>query len=323
LRQKQGGVRHLSRMIDRDIEDRGINLSKPQREGLADIAASLLGCRTVNTSELAAMLPRKAKNDESRFRYIHRWLGNEKISCRDTMLGWIPELLTYLGSNRQQVVLMLDQTQINKEYSGLFVSLRLHDRAIPIVWTITKTQGAMGFIYQKPLLESLLPFIPEHTKILLMADRFYGTSRLISLCQSLGFEYRIRLKAGARLCQKRGEITGNDMLLLKTPFLKDMSLGNSNVMTSVGVIQDKGHDEPWVIAMSGKPSRAKTLDYGLRWGIESMFSDLKSRGFHLSTTQIQSPERLERLILVWSVAMMWAISTGWLANHPKPIKKKR
>ena len=173
------------------------------------------------------------------------------------------------------------------------------------------------------MLELLPKFIPNGVNILLMADRFYGSSQLIGLCQNLGFDYRVRLKAGLRLCQKGGEITGADMLSLKTPFLENLQLWDSAVITSVGVIHDKGHDEPWVIAMSEKPSRSKVLDYGLRWGIESMFSDLKSRGFNLSITQLQSADRLERLILVLTISMMWAISTGWLASHPEPVKKKR
>ncbi len=87
MRSKHGGVLHVSRIMERDIEDREISLSKPQRVGLADIAASLLSCRTVNTSELASVLPRKTKDVESRFRYIHKWLSNDKINCIEVMKG--------------------------------------------------------------------------------------------------------------------------------------------------------------------------------------------------------------------------------------------
>lgn len=57
------------------------------------------------------------------------------------------------------------------------------------------------------------------------------------------------------------------------------------------------------------------LDYGLRWGIESMFSDFKSRGFGLMQSQIKKPERLERLILVMSMALYWAVSCGAFAEQ--------
>ena len=41
----------------------------------------------------------------------------------------------------------------------------------------------------------------------------------------------------------------------------------------------------------------------LRWGIEPMFSDFKSRGFGLMQSHIEKPERVERLILVMAIAM--------------------
>jgi hypothetical protein len=36
----------------------------------------MLGCRSVNTSELLSVLPRQTKDAESKYRYINRWLKN-------------------------------------------------------------------------------------------------------------------------------------------------------------------------------------------------------------------------------------------------------
>jgi hypothetical protein len=52
------------------------------------------------------------------------------------------------------------------------------------------------------------------------------------------------------------------------------------------------------------------LDYGLRWGIETLFSDYKSRGFGLESTHLQRPDRLSRLILVLSIGLYWATANG-------------
>jgi len=76
--------------------------------------------------------------------------------------------------------------------------------------------------------------------------------------------------------------------------------------------------------MSAEPSYLSTLEYSRRWGIEPMFSDFKSRGFGIQDTQIQYPDRLGRLILVMSLALYWAVSTGmWdAAENPTPNEKK-
>jgi hypothetical protein len=67
--------------------------------------------------------------------------------------------------------------------------------------------------------------------------------------------------------------------------------------------------------MDANPSTYTTLDYGLRWGIENMFSDFKSRGFGLMQSQIQKPDRMERLILIMSMALYWATSCGMFAEN--------
>jgi hypothetical protein len=52
-----------------------------------------------------------------------------------------------------------------------------------------------------------------------------------------------------------------------------------------------------------------------------MFSDFKTRGFHLEASQI---ERTDRLVLVLALALYWAVSTGmWDATENRtPAEKK-
>src|SRR5690349_3002198 len=68
------------------------------------------------------------------------------------------------------------------------------------------------------------------------------------------------------------------------------------------------------------------FDYGLRWGIEAMFSDFKTRVFNLEDSQITRTDRLDRLVLVLSLALYWAVSTGmWdaVANRTPAEKRPR
>jgi hypothetical protein len=106
--------------------------------------------------------------------------------------------------------------------------------------------------------------------------------------------------------------------------LSDVELTHRRVVTNIGIIRDPGHDEPWLIAMSEKPGYLTTLDDAARWGIEPMFSDFKSRGFGLEQSQLRRPDRLARLLLVMSLALHVAVSTGlWDAtNNPAADEKK-
>jgi hypothetical protein len=106
--------------------------------------------------------------------------------------------------------------------------------------------------------------------------------------------------------------------------LENVCLTARPATTNIGIIHDPDHAEPWIIALAAKPGYLKTLEYSARWAIEPMFSDFKSRGFGVEETQIQYPDRLARLLLVMTLALYTAVSTGqWDAEtNPTPAEKR-
>lgn len=67
----------------------------------------------------------------------------------------------------------------------------------------------MGFDEQAPLLKAVYEIITKGIKVLLAADRFYGTAALVSLCQQLEWQYRIRLKGNLNLFHQEGWVVIN------------------------------------------------------------------------------------------------------------------
>ena len=51
MRYTTGGVAHMAAVIEDDLQDRDTGLHKPHVKGLADLSASMLACRSVNTSD--------------------------------------------------------------------------------------------------------------------------------------------------------------------------------------------------------------------------------------------------------------------------------
>jgi hypothetical protein len=317
-----GGVAHVASVVEADLCDRETELRKQHVEGLADAVACALSCRSANTAEWQAVLPRRVGNDKSKERYISRLLANDLIDPVAVMQGFIPEIAEMAGSNGKTVVLPLDQSKISDGFECLMLSMRVGERAIPVTWTVKATSGGIGFDVQKPLLEAAFAMIPEGVSVLLAGDRFYGTAALIKWCQERGWQYRLRLKENLILRHEGGEITTGEAAKAGMNALLGAELNESGVKTHIGILHEKGHKEPWIIAMSDTPSKGKVLDYGMRWGIEPMFSDFKSRGFGITKTQLQHTNRIERLILILTIALYWAASTGM---QPKPTRhtKKR
>ena len=235
------------------------------------------------------------------------------------LLGFGPELLRQAGSGGKTVVLALDQSRISEGFECLMLSLRLGDRALPLMFRVVPTKGPIGFAVQKALLDQAHAMAPPGAQILLTADRFYGTAALIGWCQAAGWGYRIRLKGNLTLTQDGGEITTGDLPALMPQGIENAELYGSGVITAIGVLHEPGHVEPWIIAMDGPPTKAKTRDYGMRWGIEALFSDFKSRGFGVAQTQLKHADRIERLLLALTIALYHAVST---AMKPDPAPPK-
>ena len=204
------------------------------------------------------------------------------------------------------------------------LALRWGERALPLAWRVAATEGAIGFDTQRALLEAVARWLPEKAGVRLLGDRFYGTADLIGWCQGRGWDYRLRLKGNLVVFDATGKTTTGQCARDRVYYLEDVELTGRRAPTHIGIIQDPGHAEPWIIAMSEKPGYLRTLEYSARWGIEPMFSDFKSRGFGIEDTQLRYADRLDRLILVMSLALYVAVSTGqWDAvHHPTPSEKK-
>ena len=317
------GIERLAETISRDMERRLPGQRKTQRGKLSCLVATMLEVRSANLMDLAACLPRPAERLDTRYQWIKRLLANTRVVSDAVMAPYGREVLGRLSAGGQRIVLLIDQTQANERHQAVMVAVRLGGRALPLAWRVKGTQGAIGFGEQREALQAAARLLPEGVKPVLMGDRFYGSPDLIAWCRDQGWDWRRRLKQDLLVFEDGGETTLAECFGRGEHLLTDIELTGKRVRTNVAMVHEDGHPEPWIIALSQTPSVHKAFDYGLRWGIEAMFSDFKSRGFGLEDSQIRIPERLDRLILVMALALFWAVSTGmWdAANRPTRAEK--
>ena len=320
-----GGIETVAASVSADLLRRLPRQNKKQREGLALLVGTMLDVRSANLMDLSASLPRNSERIDMRYQWISRLLGNELIDTDRVMAPFASEVLRNASRGGQQLVLIIDQSKANDTQQAIVVAVRVGGRSLPIAWRVKETEGAIGFAEQRAALETAVALLPEDAKVVLMGDRFYGSPDLIGWCRSKGWDWRLRLKADLLVFEDGGESTVAQCFARGEHMLTDVELTGKRVATNIGMVHEDGHPEPWFIAMSDAPTTAKTFDYGMRWGIEAMFSDFKSRGFGLEDSQLQRVDRMDRLILVMALALYWAVSTGmWAAeNAALPVEKKR
>src|SRR5205085_3769341 len=121
-------------------------------------------------------------------------------------------------------------------------------------------------------------------------------------CRKLGWGWRLRLKQELLVFEGGGETTPAACFAGGRHMLSGIEPTARRIVTNVAMVHEPGHPEPWLIALSEAPTVHRAFDYGLRWGIEAMFSDFETRGFGLEDGHLRRPERLDRLILVMALA---------------------
>jgi Transposase DDE domain len=308
--QNMGTVEHLAGCVEKDLLEMFPALHKSPREKLAVMVAAVVETRSCNTMELAARLPLGTERTESRYAWIERFLSADTLDDMAMMEVMTRRLLATLSVHNQTLVISLDQTSLDAGRAIAMMSARVGERALPLFWRVKSTKGNIAIKDYLPLLERLKKCVPTGINVLLLADRFFGSPELIRACQMHGFGYRIRLKGNLTLTHEGGELSVDDMPRLGLSSIQNADLCNSGVTTNIGYVHDKGHKEAWFIAMDVPPTRTTVLDYGLRWSIEPMFSDCKSRGFRFHDTQLQRTDRISRMMLVLALALTWAVANG-------------
>lgn len=318
------GFKGIVEAIARDLEERLPKQRATQRRKLSELVAGTLICQTPNLMELSNVLDRPTGSAEARYNYVERFLKNPLVNTEVIMTAYAEDLLSRLGKHQHTLVLMIDQSKVNVTFEVLMVSVRLRKRAVPLFWMVKETKGGIGFESQKALLEVVQNWLPEGCKVMLAGDRFYGTSALVHWCQKHRWKYRLRLKGNLCVYQDQGPDKTLEKLKAEGKKSLEKARFRSGMITHVGILHEPGHDEPCYIAMDSLPNEYKTRDYGMRWGIENMFSDFKSRGFSLMQTHIRFADRLERLILILSIALHWAVSIGLShEKHSQDYAEKR
>ncbi len=305
-----GSVEFLAGRLEADLRVFLPHDYKSPVKKLSVMVASVIEARSCNLMELAARLPLETQRSESRYAWVERFLSTDTIDDMDVMDALADAAVQAAARNGQTIVVCLDQTAVNDTHAIAMLSLRVGERALPLFWVVQKCKGNLPVKAYIPLVARLAGLVPIGTAVLLLADRFFGTAELIKACQAYNFAYRIRLKGQLTLTQDGGDLRVDELPKLSPQGIINAELTNSGVFTNVGFVHDAGHPEPWFIAMNAVPSRTAVLDYGLRWSIETMFADYKTRGFGLEDTHLQRADRLSRLLLVLSIALYWATLNG-------------
>ncbi len=270
--------------------------------------------RTVRLSAWAEVTQSQAQYAASRERRFSRWLHHPGIVSPDWYRPVIRAALIDWPAD-QRLSVALDTTALTP-FVLIRASLIYRGRAIPLAWRALRHKSTqVGFEAYQPVLDQVCTIAPPDLVITLLADRGFVHEQLFHYLQKQGWYFRLRLpsdtlvhledssiSAAKDLCPPAGELRFYQKVSILGAAVGPVSLALAGLLEQP--------DDPWFV-VSNEPSDAKTLnEYGLRFDIEESFLDEKSGGYQLQTSELTTPEAVERLLLVIAIATLHLTSIG-------------
>jgi hypothetical protein len=279
---------------------------------LALMMVGIFEARDVRLSRMAERVPLDIQEDNVAQRF-RRWLKNAQVAERVLYDPIAFGILGALGHTRLRI--QIDRTEVSERLNVLMVSVYYRKRAIPLVWQVLAHKGNSTFKERTQILAHLDELLPTGCSVIILGDREFGTVDMMRSIRLHNWDFCLRVKGSHWICPTPG-VWVKLKTLAPAPgthyFLTDVVLTQAQCYGPVhfALALDSHSTDPWFIATSLVPSRRTLHDYGRRFGCEEMFSDLKSRGFHLELSQLVHPDRFSRLLLAVILLYVWVLSVA-------------
>jgi len=203
------------------------------------------------------------------------------------------------------------------------VSLVWGTHALPVYWEVLNQVGASDLNTQKRLLKAVLPLF-KHYPVLVLGDREFHSPKLAEWLDGPGVSFALRQKKDFHF---QAALDQEYQVLKDLGFKPGMSQFYSDILCNKGdgigpfnlalywkrnYRQKKGAKEPWYI-LTNLPSLTQALEvYRCRWGIEQLFKDCKTGGYHLEDTKVNQPRFLALVLLIALAYSLATIHGQWL-----------
>jgi hypothetical protein len=290
---------------------------------LALFLVAVFRVETVNLDKLSTVFASRAQSASNHKRLTRFFRGFDidfDVMAR-AVVGWcqIPQPWT----------LSLDRTNWSfgsVTFNILMLGIVHEGVAFPVMWTMLDKRGNSNSDERIALLERFERVFPHAEIRCLTGDReFIGKEWCSFLMLPKAMLFRLRLRHSDLISTRSGKTRQNGERLFA-----NLQVGEHRILSGkrwvwgrrVYIVATRLEDgELLIIATNCRPKTA-LMDYRLRWGIETLFAALKTRGFNLESTHFCHAERLSKLIALLALAFCWAMLTGlWQQQqHPIPLK---
>ena len=290
----------------------GNELHKKRQQSIASAAMGILASESLFLHKMGEGLAKtRGIQKKHATKQIDRLLSNKSISIWDLSSSWVK----YVIGNNNKIIVALDWTSFFDD-DQLMLSLNIvtsKGLSTPLLWKSVDKQSLKHnrSRFEDQLLSRFKEVIPAEAQVTLLADRGFADHKFFKfLDEELKFKYIVRIKSSTTITHKDKKekainwLNANGRIVaLKNPLI---TLSGYKAKHFVA-IKDKGMRSPWLLVSNTDLNPREIVNnYSKRWKIEPYFRDLKDNrfGLGLGQTNIRSPERRDRLMLILSLTYL-------------------
>ena len=275
---------------------------------LASMVYAIISSKKSGIYSISSKLQGKDKQSESRVKQVKRWLDSKWTDAQTHFACYAMPVLKSLAS-QGELVISIDGSEVGRNCICLMLSAYYRRRAIPIAWVVR--QGKKGHFPEQmhiDLVEAACGLLPDGCRVVFLGDGEFSGSRLVEAAQRLGWQYALRTKLN-RSVDFGGETAPIGQACVPKGY-KSLFIPNALPYSNAVLWHEKRFDKPIPLLTNMEVGWMACLYYRKRFSIETMFSDIKSRGFNLHKAQMSNPQRVEKLIIAVALAYLMVFLWG-------------
>lgn len=315
--------RTIKRTLAQVLHTRRDSHQEQHLNTLALLICGIVGAQHVQFAQVADHVPIRGCKNESLIGRFRRWVKYEAITPEAI---WLPFARAVLeGLAPAPLTMVLDGTVAGRGCVVLMASVLYHGRAIPLLWTVVKgKKGHLPEAIHCALIRRLQELIPADASVVLLGDGEFDGIELQTSIRAAGWDYVCRTASNITIYAQERVFAVDALPLVRGHSVAiadvEMTLARYGPVQVIGV-WDADQDAPLYLITCLTNADQAVEQYRLRFRIESMFANHKSRGFHIHKSHLANPARLARLLIATSLAYIWvhaiaafAQAQDWLAQ---------
>ena len=307
----------------RDILNGYFGWNKARMTCFASMLVALLKVRTINLTELACGFSSKATLD-SRYKRIKRFFKDFTIDF-PLVASWV---VYFFDLTEERLYLSMDRTNWQwgkKDINILMLSIVYKGIAIPLFWSLLNKRGNSNTDERIELIQRFIKQFGKDKIVGLLADREFVGNVWFGWLLSEQISFCIRVKCNTITSNALGLDVPVDSLFYDLKPGEQKSLHGKRKFSKQRVYLSalRLADGELLIVATDQLMDDPVKHYAKRWEIETLFACLKSKGFNFEDTHITKLDRIEKLLVLLTIAFCWAYKTGEWRHEQRPIKIKK